>query len=195
MSEEKFSPEQSLQLIQSMISKTKEDMSGNAIYFLVWGWLTFFACTGQFILKHIYAYDKHYIVWTVVLIGIIFSIYQGRKDKRKTRVKTYVDENMKYLWGGMAASFFVLGMILTRLGWGTVVFPFFIMLYGLGTFVSGSMIRFRPLIIGGQVAWGLAIGSTYVSYDYQMLFGAAAILISYIIPAHLLRRRNKIING
>jgi len=57
----------------------------------------------------------------------------------------------------------------------------------LGTFVSGSIIRFRPLIFGGLIAWVLAVASTFVNYDYQMLFGAAAILISYIIPAHLLR--------
>ncbi|MDZ4808016.1 MAG: hypothetical protein SGI96_07065, partial [Bacteroidota bacterium] len=73
MKEENFSPEQSLQLIQTMISKTKQDMSDNSIYFLVWGWLTFFACTGQFVLKHIYNYEKHYLVWLVVIVGIIFS--------------------------------------------------------------------------------------------------------------------------
>ena len=194
MQQENFSPEQSLQLIQSMISKTKQDMSDNSIYFLVWGWLTFFACTGQFVLKNIFHYEKHYLVWMVVIIGIIFSIYQGRKEEKTSRAKTYIDDSIKHLWSGMAASFFVLGMILTRLGWGTVVFPFFIMLYGLGTFVSGSIIRFRPLIIGGIIAWALAIGSTFVSYDYQMLFGAAAILISYIIPAYMLRSRNKTAN-
>jgi hypothetical protein len=195
MTDENFSPEKSLQLIQSMISKTKQNMSDNSIYFLVWGWLTFIACTGQFVLKHIYQYEKHYLVWLVTLIGIGFSIYQGRKDSKTIKAKTYVDESMKQLWAGMAISFFVLGMILTRLGWDTVVFPFFIMMYGLGTFISGNMIRFTPLIIGGLIAWALAIGATFVNYDYQMLFGAAAILISYIIPAHLLRRRNKIANG
>ena len=33
MQEEKFSPEESFRLIQSMISKTKQDMSDNSIYF------------------------------------------------------------------------------------------------------------------------------------------------------------------
>jgi predicted PurR-regulated permease PerM len=47
------------------------------------------------------------------------------------------------------------------------------------------------LIIGGIIAWVLAIGAVYVNYDYQMLFGAAAILVSYIIPAYMLRFRNK----
>lgn len=194
MKEENFSPEQSLQLIQSMISKTKQAMSDNSIYFLVWGWITFIACVGQFVLKHIFSFEKHYLVWLLVIIGIIFSIYQGRKEDKTIRVKTYIDESMKHLWGGMAISFFVLGMILTRLGWGTVVFPFYIILYGLGTFVSGAFIQFKPLILGGVCAWLLAIGSTFASYDHQMLFGAAAILISYIIPAYLLRRKRKIAN-
>lgn len=195
MTEEKFSPEQSLQLIQSMISKTRQDMSDNGIYFLVWGWITFIACIGQFILKNIYQYEKHYIVWSLIVVGIGFSIYQGMKEEKKLKVKTYIGESMKYLWMGMGISFFVLSMILTRVGWGTVVFPFFILLYGLGTFISGNFIRFRPLVIGGVIAWVLAVGATYVTYDYQMLFGAAAILFSYIIPAHLLQRRNKFLNS
>ena len=194
MTNENFTPEQSLQLIRSMISKTKQNMSDNSIYFLVWGWLTFIACTGQFVLKNILRYEKHYLVWTVVFIGIAFSIYQSRREKAIIKAKTYVDDSMKHLWAGMAISFFVLGMILTRLGWGTVIFPFFIMLYGLGTFVSGNFIQFKPLIVGGIIGWALAIGSTFVNYDYQMLFGAGAILISYIIPAHMLRYRNKIAN-
>lgn len=194
MAEEKFSPEQSLQLIQSMISKTRQNMSDNSIYFLIWGWLTFIAFIGQFILKHILEYEKHYMVWLVVIIGILFSIYQGKKDEKKVRAKTWVGENMSHLWAGMAISFFVLSMIITRMGWETEMYPFFIMMYGLGTFVSGNFLQFRPLIIGGIIAWVLAIGSTWVSYDYQMLFAAAAILFSYIIPAYLLRRKNKITN-
>ena len=192
MIEEKLSPEQSLHLISSMINKAREDLSDNGIYFLVWGWITFVACVGQFVLKNIYQYEKHYIVWSLVIVGVIFSIYQGMKEGKKQKAKTYIGDSMKYLWIGMGISFFVLSMILSKLGWGTDVFPFFILLYGLGTFISGNFIRFRPLIVGGIMAWVLAIGAVYVPYDYQMLFAAAAILFSYIIPAYLLRRRNKI---
>jgi hypothetical protein len=194
MADENFSPQQSLKVIQSMISKTKQDMSDNGIYFLVWGWITLIACTGQFVLKHIVNYEKHYQVWWLVVVGIVFSIWYGIKEGRQQRVKTYVGEAIKYLWIGMGVSYFVLGMILSKVGWGTSVFPFFIMLYGLGTFVSGCIIKFRPLIFGGIMAWALAIGAAYVEYDYQMLFGAAAILISYIIPAYMLRYKNKIAN-
>ena len=191
MSEENFSPEQSLQLIRSMISKTRQNMSDKSIYFLVWGWLTFIACTAQFILKNIFHYEQHYLVWLVVIIGVVFSIYQARKTGKMARVRTYVDDSMKNLWTGMGIGYFVLSMILTRLGWESAVFPFFIMLYGLGTFISGTFLKFKPLITGGLVAFALAVGSTFVSYDYQMLFGAAAIFFSYILPAYMLRSKNK----
>ncbi len=194
MANENFSPEQSLQVIRSMINKTRQDMSDNSIYFLVWGWITFIACTGQFVLKHIIQYEQHYQVWWLIVAGIVFSTWYGIKERKQQQVKTYVGEAMKWLWIGMGISYFVLSMILSKVGWGSSVFPFFILLYGLGTFVSGSILQFRPLVIGGIIAWALAIGAVYMDYDYQMLFGAAAILISYIIPAYMLRLKNKMIN-
>jgi hypothetical protein len=195
MNNENFSPQDSLLLIRSMINKTKQGMSDNSIYFLIWGWITFIACTGQFVLKHIYNYEKHYRVWLLVIIGMTFTIYQSTKARKKQKVKTYISDSMKYLWMGMGISYFVLSMILSKIGWDSPVFPFFILLYGLGTFISGNFLQFKPLIIGGTIAWILAIGAVYVSYDYQMLFGAAAILISYIIPAYMLRAKNKYSNA
>ena len=191
MTEENFSPQESIQLIQSMISRTKQSISDKSIYFLVWGWITFVACTGQFVLKHVYEYEKHYIVWWLTIVGIVFSAWYGSKQDKSRRVRTYVGDSIKYLWIGMGIAYFVLSMILSRYGWDKIVFPFFIMLYGLGTFISGCILQFRPLVIGGVLAFALAIGATFASYDYQMLFGAAAILVSYIIPAYIMRSRNK----
>jgi hypothetical protein len=108
MNNENFSPQDSLLLIRSMINKTKQGMSDNSIYFLIWGWITFIACTGQFVLKHIYNYEKHYRVWLLVIIGMIFSIYQSTKARKKQKVKTYISDSMKYLWMGMGISYFVL---------------------------------------------------------------------------------------
>ena len=191
MAEENFSPQESLQLIQSMIAKTRKDMGDNSSHFLLWGWITFVACTGQFILKHILNYEKHYLVWLLVIPGVIMSIYLGIKERKTETASTYIGDSMKYLWMGMGISYFVLSMILGRMGWDTSIFPFFILLYGLGTFISGKFLQFKPLVLGGLTAWILAIAAAYFSYDYQMLFGAAAILVSYIIPAYMLRSKNK----
>ncbi len=191
MEQEKFSPQDSLKLIQTMIAKTRQDMGDDSKHFLLWGWITLVACIGQFVLKNVYHYEKHYLVWLLIIPGVIISAYMGITEQRTQKANTYIGESMKYLWMGMGISFFVLSMILSRMGWNNNVFPFFMLLYGLGTFISGKFLQFKPLVYGGLAAWALAIASVYFNYDYQMLFGAAAILVSYIIPAYLLRNKNK----
>ena len=191
MAEENFSPQDSLKLIQSMLEKTRQDMTGNDIYFLMWGWLTFICCTAQFLLIRVFAYPKHYLVWWLTLVGVALSIFFTIRKGKDRQVKTYVNESMGYLWTGMGISFFVLSMILSRVGWETTVFPFFIMLYGLGTFISGCLLRFRPFIIGGVLAWMIAVVSAWLAYDLQILAGGLAIMVSYIIPAYMLRSKTK----
>ena len=191
MEQENFSPQESLKLIQNMIAKTQRDMGDNSSYFLLWGWLTLIACVSQFMLKTVFKYEKHYLVWLIIIPGVIISAYLGIKEQRTQKASTYIGDSMKYLWMGMGISFFVLSMILSRLGWDTNVFPFFMLMYGLGTFISGKFLQFKPLVYGGIGSWILAVVSVYFDYDYQMLFAAAAILISYIIPAYMLRNKNK----
>ena len=189
MIESSFSPLDSIKLIQGMIDKTRQNIGDNSKQFLLWGWISFVACVGQFILKHFFEYPHHYLIWLLTLPGAIISIILGRRQARQKVANTYLGESMKHLWFGMGISYFVLSMILTRLGWNTNIFPFFMLLYGLGTFISGKFLQFKPFVWGGLTAWVLAIAATFFNYDYQMLFGAGAILISYIIPAYLLRQK------
>lgn len=187
MAEENFSPQESLEVIRTMLQKSREDVRGDDIYFLVWGWLTFICCTAQFILKHVLDYPKHYLVWWLVPVGVVLSVIISIRQGKQKKVSTYVGESMGYLWMGMGISFFVLSMIISSTGWDKNPFPFFILLYGLGTFISGCLLRFKPFIIGGILAWLIAIGSAYLEYDYQVLAGGLAIMVSYLIPAYMLR--------
>jgi hypothetical protein len=189
--EDNFSPQESLQLIQSMIFKTKTNISDNRFSFLFWGWFTFIAILLQFFLKVVLNYKYHYIVWILVIPALIFTINYGIKRNRKKPIRTYVGESMGFLWTGIGISFFVLTFIISssKEGWN-YSYPFFILLYGLGTFVSGKILKFRPLIIGGIVNWIMACASVFFSFDYQLLFAAAALLTSYIIPGHLLAAKN-----
>ncbi|HUC79839.1 MAG TPA: hypothetical protein VMR70_02950 [Flavisolibacter sp.] len=193
--EENFSPQQSLQVIQSMIDKTKENISYNKIYFLMWGWLSFIGITGQFLLKVVFQYKHHYIIWLITLVGIILSVAYTAKNRTRKVVRTYIGEAMGYLWTGMAISFFILSFIMTFLqveksGW-LYCYPFFILLYGLGTFVSGKILQFKPLVVGGIINWLLACAAVFFPFDQQLLFAAAAILTSYIIPGHIIQSVKK----
>ena len=72
--------------------------------------------------------------------------------------------------------------------------PAYLALYGMPTVISGSILRFRPLIVGGVTCWVLSILSPFVAYEYQLLLLAAAVVAGWIIPGYLLRiRYNKTI--
>lgn len=188
MEDENFSPQQSLQVIQSMIDKTKAGLSENSIYFLLWGWLVFIGCILQYTLLVIIKVQYHYLAWLVIIPGIIFSIVHSIKYKQKRKVKTYVSESMGILWTGMSISFMALCFILSNIGWKHA-FPIYILFYATGTFISGGILQFKPLQVGGIICWVLAILATFVSYQNQILFTAAAILASYLVPGYLLKRK------
>ena len=186
-----FTPQESLHLIQAMIAKTKAKLSKNSIYFLLWGWVTFIAILGQFFLKVVLQYRHHYLVWLITIPTIVVSVVYAVRTQKKHSVKTYVGESMSYVWTGIGIGLIVLAWIITNTkgGWANA-WPFYILFYGLGSFISGKILQFPPLIIGGIFNWVLAVVCVYVDYDYQLLMAAAAILTSYIIPGHLLRSNN-----
>ena len=186
--DDNFNPHQSLDIIQSMIAKTRSNLGENRFYFLLWGWICFIAFLLQFFLKTVIEYRHHYVVWLATIPAIIITIVHSSRIDGKARVKTYIGESMGNVWMGIGISFFVLSLIVSNLpkGWLNA-YPFFILFYGLGTFISGRILQFKPLVIGGIINWALAILCIYLPFDYQLLMGAAAIFISYIIPGHLLK--------
>jgi hypothetical protein len=182
---DEISPQQSLQLIESMIAKTKADLRENRFYFLLWGWTSFVAILLQFALKVVLHYKHHYIVWILTLVAGVITIVGAQKDSKRAKVRTYVGESMGELWKGVGISFFILSFIITvGIGWVNA-WPFMILMYGLGTFISGKFLQFKPLVAGGIISWTLAAASVFVSYNSQLLF-AAAIFISYLLPMYIM---------
>jgi hypothetical protein len=188
MQEAPLQPQESLRIIQAMIGKTRAGISANSPYFLLWGWLTFSAILGQYALKVWLHYERHYQVWWVTIIGVIGSIIIGRRQERRRTVKSYVDDSVGYLWMALSIAFFTLTFVLalSKLGFENA-YSFYILLYGIGTMVTGCLIRFTPLIVGGCCCWVLSAATAFTGFDADMLLAATAILVSYIIPGHLLR--------
>lgn len=84
--EKSFSPEESLQLIQTMIRKTKDSVAVDSFYLLFWGWLVFICCIVEYVLMVYIKYPYHSFVWWAMPIGgIISGIYSSRQAK-KTKV-------------------------------------------------------------------------------------------------------------
>lgn len=186
--ENDFSPEESIQLIRSMIEKTKHSISDKSHYFLLWGWAVFIGSLLQYYLKVIIDYPQHYYAWYITPVALLIFIFFLVRDNKKEKVKTFIDDASRYLWTGIGFSFMALGFIFSKMGW-QYCYPIYILLYGIGTYVSGALIKFKPLLIGGVFCFPLAVIAAYAAYDIQIIILAFAVLVSYIIPGYLLRMR------
>ena len=191
---QEFSAEQSLQIIQSMIQKAKQDVAHNSFYFLLWGWLIFITAILNFILMKFTNFEYPYIVWNLVWIGAVASIVKGIKDSKKIVVKTFVGETMKYFGISQGILYFGIAFFFGKYDLWTISLPLYILIYAATCFFMGTLIQFPLLKWTGLLCLPIMAISTYVSFDWQLLLLAMAILISYIIPGHVLSAKEKLQN-
>ncbi|WP_165370451.1 hypothetical protein [Hymenobacter persicinus] len=178
---------ESLLLIQQMIQAAKEDLSDRSFDFLFWGWLVLGAALANYVLLQTGS-ARPWLPWALMpLGGIITGFYHYQQEKHRT-VQTPLGQFLGFFWAGMGVLLLmIVGFGMTH-GW-QLAYPFMIALYGLGTFVTGGALRFRPLVFGGAACWLLATAAFLVSFPTQLLLLAAAVVVSYIIPGHLLKAR------
>lgn len=176
-----------LAYIEEMIATAKGNLSDSSIYFLIWGWLVFIAAVCNYYLLEIQQSVNHWLPWPILMsLGAVISIGVGIKRGKKQTVVTKIDKMVRSLWLGFTITLFVVLGGLGVLG-PKVVYPFFMALYGMGTFVSGSAINFKPLQIGAVASWVCASIAFYqTDFSNHLILLAVAILSSYIIPGHLL---------
>jgi hypothetical protein len=187
--ERQLTQEESFQIIQDMIAAAKKDVKSDSFIFLLWGWLVFVASISQFVMILLHVEPRvTSLPWLLMpLGGIIPAIYTMRRGKRN-KTKTNVTESLKYTWIAFSAALLIIiffnGMNFLQ------VLPCIMVLYGMGLFLSGGALQFKPLIWGGVFCWICAIAGFEVQNIYQLLILAAAVLGGYIIPGYLLKLNN-----
>jgi hypothetical protein len=191
---QKFSAEQSLQVIQSMIEKAKQDVANNSFYLLLWGWLIFIAALLNFGLKKFTDFEQPYLAWNLVWIGAIASIIKGVRDSKKITVKTFVGETMKVFGISQGILYTGLAFFFGKYDLWAISFPLYILVYAVTCFFMGALMQFPLLKWTGLLCLPIMVIGVYVSFDWQLLLMALAILISYIIPGHVLSAKEKLQN-
>ena len=196
MNEENFDPKQSLLLIESMINRAKDKFAEDGSMYLLWGWLVFICSLLQFVLLHFFKYPYHYMVWIVTWIVAIYQVIYIRKKNKYRTVRTYTAYILGYVWLTFVIVIFLLAFLigqLTTSEYYAHITPILLTVYGMPIFLSGVILRFKPLISGGIGCWVLSIIAMLIdNYDYQFLMIPAAMMIAWIIPGYLLRARYKL---
>lgn len=182
---------ESLQLITSMINKAKNRFSETGLLYLLWGWLILICCVVQFVSIHYFNYPRAYYIWYSTWLLLIYQFFYLRKRKRNRKVKVYTSEIIGFVWLVFIITYALLVFILIYIKAFTGINPSILVTYGMPTFLSGIILKFKPLIIGGICCWLLAIASPFADYDYQFLLMAFAVIAAWIIPGYLLKAKFK----
>lgn len=178
-----------LNVIYDMIENSKTKIRENAFFYLLWGWLVLIASLSHFILMKL-GFFYSFLAWPIIMsIGMVVSVITGIRMGKRSGYRTHIDTSMIYLWYGF---FFTIIVLLAFAGGGKLsweVFnPLIISMYGLGTFVSGGILKFRPLIFGGMCCWVIALCAFFIPGEYTLLLISVSIIIAYLIPGYLLRK-------
>jgi len=192
-----FSPQQSIQLIESMINRAKDKYAEDGFMYLVWGWLVFGGSLMQFLLLHTFHYPKHYLVWLITIPAFIYQVFYMRKKYEHPKVVTYTDSIIGYVWITFVISMALIGFNLGshKLADSAIWYSIILALYGMPTFLSGIILRFPPLVVGGICCWILSVVSVFVPYEFQMFLLSIAMIVAWIIPGYKLRARYKASNS
>lgn len=191
MQPENLSPQQSLELIGNMINKARHRFSENGFLYLLWGWVIFFCSTGHFILITTTDLKRPEMIWVLCWLAVIFQIIYLVKNKKKETVKTYSDAMIDYIWISFGVCLGIISIAMSKLNAWQHLYPMYLMLYGTPTFLSGVVMQFMPLKIGGIICWGLAVAAIFMPPLYALLMLAVAVVAAWIVPGYLLRKKYK----
>jgi hypothetical protein len=186
--EKMMTGEESLRIISEMINKTKINIQQGSFHLLFWGWVILVCSLSDYLLMTLGGISKHYYVWLLTIPGGFVSMIYGYVNGRKAKVHTYAGRIYMWVWMAFLFSFLVLFVIHSK-NLGTVS-PYIMMLVGFATFLSGIIINFKPLKIGGILFWIIAIIVSFASPSIAPLGMPVAVITGYLIPGYMLKKKD-----
>lgn len=188
MEEKNITEQESLLIIQQMINKSKQQLHDRSKYFFMWGIAVFVCAIAQYImLKMLMTHTQR--VWLLMPVLAMVHVIIASREIKKQKVVTHNNNAIRSLWLALGISFFILAIMAQKISFDML--PFLILFYGIGTFTTGRIIQFKPLVFGGLSCFILCIAVNYIDGAEKLLILALSVLVSYIIPAIFLKREFK----
>ena len=185
--EKMMTGEESLKIITEMINRTKVNIRQGSFHLLFWGWLITVCSLSEWVITNLTHYAHPYYVWILVIPGAFVSMIYGAVTGRKAKVHTYAD--MLYMWTWIGFLFAAIVLFIVQSDRMENITPYILLLAGFPTFLSGFIVKFKPLIAGGICFWVIAILVHFAGPSLALLGTPVAMLTGYLIPGYMLRNK------
>ena len=195
MEEKQLTEQESLALIQQMITTAKKEQKDDGRGWIIWGWMLFLASVFT-ILNIRFHWFQVFFFWNLFgLATILIMAYETVRDfyfRKTEKVRTYT----KDLFQKLNLGFFIsLLFIIVSINVGvppTFGFALLINLYAFWILIYGTALNFRPSVIASYITWGFGfVALAGKTFEVVMIFHALAVLCGYIIPGYIANREFK----
>lgn len=188
---DKFDEKDALAVINQMVGIARRKIVDNSFYFLLWGWTTFGGAMLQYVLMKL-DYERHYLPWIVLssaatVTHIVYAVNVSREETTKSHLDYFLTVIWICTWVAISLAF-VLCIVAANFG---VAYMMLLVLYGLGTLITGILIKFKPLVFGAVITWLCSINMLFVPFPEKLIFVAVSIALGYIVPGHILKIRSR----
>lgn len=187
--ENQLTPNESLDIITNAIRQAKMNIEkGGSFQILWWGWIIAIANFGHYILIKT-GFEAPYIVWILIIPGVIVSAIKGYQMKKSARVVTFIDTLYGHIW--LAAFIVIMTSVIFMSKLNYYHEPVILGVAGMGMYITGMLLRFKPVIIGALILWVGSLIAFNVPVNDQLLVGGISIVLGYLIPGYLLKRAER----
>lgn len=206
--EKPMTEKESLALITQMISRAKDVKHSTGMTSILWG-VVIIVCSLVRLAEIHFGFRMPFDIYLLTIIAVIPTIYFSVREKRQSRVTGYRDSFIDYTWLAFGISIFLLSFILNalfadlkplndavRLTAGedlvnllyNYTASFFLMLYGIPTFITGTSMKFKPMLWGGVICWVSCLLSVYTPVKTDLMLTAVSALFAWLIPGLILEK-------
>ncbi|MDR0973901.1 MAG: hypothetical protein LBM61_07970 [Prevotellaceae bacterium] len=197
MEDKTLSQAESLELITQMIQNTRMKLGrGSGSPFLIWGYATVFTTLLVYLL--LFVTGSYQALWLWFLLPVLGGLFwwQHHSHHKTVRPITYIDRMTSNIWmvcGIVGGVISVLTMLTSMEILGQVVWRFPILfviclVMGMGTTLTGLVIRFVPVTIGGIFGICGSLAISFIQGLHVFALFALIFIGMMIIPGHMLNR-------
>lgn len=209
MEDKQLTEQESLQLIQQMISRAKNNFVDTGIGPILWGAVISLCSIVQFLIIQ-FQWHLPFDIWILALVAIIPQIFISVQERRERKAKGWDDDIMGYVWLCFGVGVFIINFLNNVAAdafnpllsdyreitgkenvpnFWTYGSSYLLFVYGYPTIVTGAARKFRLMTIGGIVCWVSALVSAFTVTKFDFLLMAVSAALAWLIPGIVLCKK------
>jgi hypothetical protein len=188
--EKQLSHQQSLEIITGMIDNAKKNLArGGSFYFLLWGVVVAVANFIIYFLINFTSINEWYYVWLITIPAIVVTIVYSKRQTAKATATGPIDHLYGQIWVGVFVAMVITLVFMAEINYA--INPIMLIYAGIGTYITGKLSRFQPLVLGAFILWTSSIIMFLIPVNQQFMVAGIGIIAGYVIPGLMLRKQEK----